>query len=185
MIEHNLNDAQWQHLYDIALKRAKNLMRGDAEAEDIAQSAMLGLLQTDPWPDNPEAWLMLTVKRRKFDLDEARGGLRQALQPQVIYNADGEGQEALAEEVLARQAIAPFLHTSYQVAVKDFLEKAMAVLTQREAQLLVESASGMSHAELAKQYGYASSATVTQTISRARKKLEAIQEERRDADRIL
>jgi len=185
VIEHNLNDAQWQHLYKVALKRAKNLMRGDAEAEDVAQSAMLGLLQTDPWPDNPEAWLMLTVQRRMYDLDAARERLQQALQPEVGYTVEGEGQEALADEVIARKAITPFLHTSYQVAVKEFLEKAMAVLTQNEAQLLVGSAEGMSHAELAQKYGYASAATVTQTISRARKKLTEIQEERREADRIF
>jgi len=185
VVGHNLNDAQWQHLYEVALKRAKNLLRGDAEAEDIAQSAMLGLLQTDPWPDNPEAWLMVTVNRRKQDLDAARDGLQQALQPQRVYNAEGQGQEALADEILVRQAISPFLHTSHQVAVNEFLKKAMAVLTQSEAELLVGAARGISRAALAQEYGYASAATVTQTISRARKKLKAIQEERREADRIF
>lgn len=185
MTAHNIDDTQWQHLHRVALKRARNLLRGDIEAEDIAQSAMADLVKADPWPDNPEAWLMLIVQRRSVDLHRDRKELLRALQPEVVFNGEGESEDALVDEVLARQAIAPFLHTSYQVAIKDFLEQAMAVLTASEAQLLVGFASGLSHAELAEQFGYASAGTVSQTISRARKKLTDIQKARHQADNIF
>lgn len=184
MTEHNIDEAQWQHLYEVALKRAHGILRGDGEAEDVAQSAMVDLINVDVWPDNPEAWLMLIVKRRCIDLRNNRQDLLRALQPEVVYNGEGEAEEALADEVLARQAIEPFLHTSYRVAIKDFLEQAMSVLTESEAQLLVGFASGLSHAELAEQFGYASAGTVSQTISRARKKLTDVQKALHNADNI-
>ena len=185
MTAHNIDDAQWQHLHEVALKRARNLLRGDAEAEDVAQSAMADLIKADPWPDNPEAWLMRVVQRRSIDLRNDRQELMSALQPEVVFNGEGEAEEAPADEVLARKAIAPFLHTSYQVAIKDFLDQAMAVLTEREAQLLIGSADGLSHAELAEQYGFASAGTVSQTISRARRKLTKIQEAQHNANNIF
>lgn len=184
MNDRDLDQEQWKHLHGVALKRARSLMRGDEEAQDIAQSAMLGLLKAEPWPDNPEAWLMVTVSRRCFDLRDARSELHKAIQPEVLFNGEGNQDEALADEAIARKAIKPFLHTSYQVVIKDFLERALKVLTKREAQLLVESANGMTHEELAKAYGYASAATVSQTISRARKKLTAIQDEQHQANNI-
>jgi RNA polymerase sigma factor (sigma-70 family) len=183
--ERNIDDAQWQHLHGVALKRAHNLLRGDVEAEDVAQSAMADLFKADPWPDNPEAWLMVIVKRRCIDLSHQRDNLLRALQPEVVFNGEGEAEEALADEVLARQAIAPFLHTSYQVAIRDFLDQAMAVLTEREAELLIGAADGLSHAELAEKYGYASAGTVSQTIARARHKLTKIQKAQHDANNIF
>lgn len=185
MAERNIDDAQWQHLREVALKRARNLLRGDVEAEDIAQSAMTDLIKADPWPDNPEAWLMRIVQRRCIDLRDDRQELLRALQPEIVYNGEGQAEEALADEVLARQAIEPFLHTSYRVVIKDFLNQVMDVLTEREAQLLIGAADGLSHAELAEKYGYASAGTVSQTISRARLKLTNIQEAQHKANNIL
>ena len=179
----HIGTAEWESLMRHAKRRAQTLTKNDPESEDIAQEAMAQLLEVKSWPDNPEAWLSTTIYRRVADLYRARkrkenpkfgnavvAGARVGEQVEENDEDDSDRMDSGLVDLL----IEPFLHTSHIAIVRDMIAQIQSTLSERELLLLTGSYEGLSNQELADMFGYASAASVRQTIMRARQKIDDI-----------
>lgn len=139
-----------------------------ADAEDVAQQALIRLLAQDPRPENPDAWITTTTQRLVLDL--VRANRVRALPGKVRDIGDVElgGREAV-ERFVADGVPASF---PVDVDAVDRIWRELAdLLSPRELEVVALVAEGVPHEEIARQVGYKNADTVKTTLSRIRAKL--------------
>ena len=156
-------------MMDNANKRARQQTRNVDWAEDAVAEAFARLSALDYWPDNPQSWITTAVRhiiidrsRLKFEADRAQ--LPFPINAGETSDANIDFESLVAELMESRRTSEmAFL----RAAVRDMRDQ----VSDKEWELLLASYEGLSHQEIADALGYASAATVTQTLSRTRKKL--------------
>ncbi len=154
-------------------QRIARARTGDADlAEDIAQEVMLHLYMQPERPRNLEAWITRVVVNRVTDLWRTQGRRPHRVQ---------------YEEISAKDAVAMFLSVhfaspSYVGVLSQYIDQIWdelrVVLSEQELALMRLTASGLSQAQIADELGYAGPASVKSTLSRIRRKVRKLGDER-------
>ena len=165
-------DAHYQELISYARQQAKYLtsiepLQEDAAAEAVAR--LFGLVET---VKNEKAWLCSTMRnyiqsqhRLKFERDRVE-------QAKIPLPSNLEGPDAELDAIITGFFQAP--RTSQQVFYRQMFEQLRKQLTDKQWLLLRASLDGLSHEEIAELLGYASAASVSQSLLRIRQKLEPV-----------
>lgn len=139
-----------------------------ADAEDVAQQALMRLLAQDPRPDNPDAWITTTTQRLVLDLAKANKARALPLDVRDVADVERGGREAV------ERFVADGVPASFPVdvdAVDRIWQQLADLLSTRELEVLALVVEGLSHEEIARQVGYKNADTVKTTLSRIRTKL--------------
>ncbi len=143
-----------------ALERARQ-HRVEPYAEDVAQEAVLRLLNQDPQPDNVEAWLTRVVSNLVHD--KRRRDLRR--RPAM----DAESSSLDSREEGSRRSGEPGL--SSQVAERLRIDEALAGLSDRDRSLLAAHLEGVPNGQLADQFGLANARVAAVSLARIRRRV--------------
>ncbi len=154
-------------------QRIARARTGDADlAEDIAQEVMLQLYLQPERPRSLEAWITRVVVNRVTDLWRAQGR-----QPHGV-----QYEEIGAKDAVAMFLSVPFASPSYVGVLGQYIDQIWdelrVVLSEQELALMRLTASGLSQAEIAEKLGYAGPASVKSTLSRIRRKVRKLGDER-------
>lgn len=123
-----------------------------SEAEDIAQDTVLQLSERDlselrDW----RSWVRTVARRRALDVQRRERRRRQILERgRIPTRLPGPSDAGVRETSLAQ---------------------VLAVLSDRDADLLLAQLDGASNAELAERFGLANAATVAVTLNRIRRRI--------------
>ena len=155
-------------LLQYARRRVIQITKDPEWAEEAVASAFLKLSEQSEWPHHPKAWLatamrnyVIDLSRRKYNVDK-------------IDNALGNDESSQAEDANSENFITDLIratNTSERFFSQEILRSIRDNLSEREFELVLAVAEGLSHKEIADLLGYASAATVTQTLARIRDKL--------------
>ena len=155
-----------------AISHARGMRLSPADADDVAQQALVKLLAQDPLPDNPDAWITTVTHRLAIDLRRAQGRA-----PEPGLGAD----DVQPDE---RQALAEFIRRGVPVsdvvdrdAIDRIWQQLRAQLSERELEILTLTAEGVEQSEIAERLGYKNPDSVKATLNRIRRKVEADLEE--------
>jgi RNA polymerase sigma factor (sigma-70 family) len=164
------NSLEIKALMDYARTRAMQQTANADWAEDSVAEAFARLSALSYWPENPKGWISTVVRnilidrsRQKFEVDRVQ--IPAAASSTEIDEA-GLDLDAFVVDVLRARRTSEMAFL--RAAVSDLREQ----VSDKEWELLLASVEGVSHQEIADVLGYASAATVTQTLSRIRKKLQ-------------
>lgn len=154
---------------DYAHKRAQQQTRNVDWAEDAVAEAFARLTALDYWPDSPQGWITTAVRniiidrsRLKFEADRVQ--LPSPINVQENSEPNIDFDSLISDLMESRR-------TSELVFLRTAVRNMRDQVSDKEWELLLASYEGLSHQEIADVLGYASAATVTQTLSRIRKKL--------------
>jgi len=162
--------------YAVQVARSKRREKDPTDAEDIAQEVMLSLSRLEAWPDNPKAWVRRAVENEIID-DWRRGRARPEEVPETGSNTENDTFTWLARNV-------PTSASGMQtIAYTWFRQRLGTVFTDDEIQLLSMVGVGVPHAEIASVLGYKNAAVVKTTLSRLRKKADAL--DRAELEQLL
>jgi len=163
------NSLEIKVLMDSARKSARQQTGNVDWADDAVAEAFARLTALGYWPDNPQGWLRTAVRniiidrsRQKFETDRMQ--LPSPAKAGETANTFIDFEALVAELMESRR-------TSELVFVRNAIRDMRDQVSDKEWELLLASFEGLSHQEIAVVLGYASAATVTQTLSRIRKKL--------------
>ncbi len=163
------NSREIKVLMDYAHKRALQQTRNVDWAEDAVAEAFARLTALDYWPDSPQGWITTAVRniiidrsRLKFEADRVQLPSPINVQENSEPNIDFD---SLVSDLMESR------RTSELVFLRTAVRNMRDQVSDKEWELLLASYEGLSHQEIADVLGYASAATVTQTLSRIRKKL--------------
>ncbi len=163
------NSREIKVLMDYAHKRAQQQTRNVDWAEDAVAEAFARLTALDYWPDSPQGWITTAVRniiidrsRLKFEADRVQ--LPSPINVQENSEPNIDFDSLISDLMESRR-------TSELVFLRTAVRNMRDQVSDKEWELLLASYEGLSHQEIADVLGYASAATVTQTLSRIRKKL--------------
>ncbi len=163
------NSREIKVLMDYAHKRALQQTRNVDWAEDAVAEAFARLTALDYWPDSPQGWITTAVRniiidrsRLKFEADRVQ--LPSPINVQENSEPNIDFDSLISDLMESRR-------TSELVFLRTAVRNMRDQVSDKEWELLLASYEGLSHQEIADVLGYASAATVTQTLSRIRKKL--------------
>lgn len=154
-------------------QRIARARTGDADlAEDIAQEVMLQLYLQPERPRNLEAWIARVVVNRVTDLWRAQGRRPRGVQYEEIG----------AKDAVAMFLTVPFASPSYVGVLSQYIDQIWdelrLVLSDQELAVVRLTAAGVSQADIADELGYAGPASVKSTLSRIRRKVRELADER-------
>ena len=163
------NSLEIKELMDYARKRARQQTRNVDWAEDAVAEAFARLSARSDWPDGPKGWISTVVRniiidrsRQKFEADRVQ--LPSPINAEETSDANIDFESLVSDLMASRR-------TSELVFLRAAVREMRDQVSDKEWELLLASYEGLSHQEIADVLGYASAATVTQTLSRIRKKL--------------
>lgn len=163
------NSLEIKQLMDYANKRARQQTRNVDWAEDAVAEAFARLTALDYWPDSPQGWITTAVRNIIIDRSRLKFEADRAQLPSPA-NA-GESTDATIDFDSLVSDLMESRRTSELVFLRSAVRNMRDQVSDKEWELLLASYEGLSHQEIADVLGYASAATVTQTLSRIRKKL--------------
>ena len=156
---------EWQKLARRLSKSKKQVT--SLGADDYAAQAIEKLLQQETRPANIEGWLALTIKRQyidRFKKIQARGG--------------GSNRNLSDEEWELEMVSHAVRSPSLMIQRQDQVEEVLAVLTQKEKEILILSAAGFDNHEIAMHLGYRTNKIVAtrlgQIAEKVRKSVETV-----------
>ncbi len=163
---------RYRNLILYARQQAKYLTPNEELREDAAAEAVARLFGLAETVKNEKAWICSTMRnyiqsqhRLKFERDRAQ-------QAKIPLPSNLEGPDAELDAIISGFIEAP--RTSQQVFYRRMFEQLRNQLTDKQWLLVRASLDGLSHEEIAELLGYSSAASVAQTLSRIRKKLEPV-----------
>jgi len=166
---HMPNSLEIKELMAYARKRAMQQTRNVDWAEDAVAEAFARLSALDYWPENPKGWISTVVRNILIDRSRQKFEADRVQLPSPINAQDNSDPnidfESLVSDLMASR------RTSEMVFLRSAVRDMRDQVSDKEWELLLASYEGLSHQEIADVLGYASAATVTQTLSRIRKKL--------------
>lgn len=166
-----VTDQEWDEWMKLACKlsgkRGRNITSGSSE---YASQAIEKLLKQEKRPANIEGWLALTIKNLyidRFRRLNAHGG---------IHKADLDDEQW--EYEMVRFAIRS---PSLLISQRDQIKRIMAMLTEKECEILIMAAADYDNHAIAEQLGYASNKVVATRIRQISEKVIKMVEEDRQA----
>jgi DNA-directed RNA polymerase specialized sigma24 family protein len=158
-----VKDDELRHAWQFAVKRAALQGCTPEQAQDVAQDVVMRLVQLDESPKNIEAFVTTAVRHRVIDLWRAEGA--RPKETDLEY-ADHLGMTP-----------GPSAGAMRGLAIEHLTKRLREVLSDKEIGLLVLDAQGLSHAQIAAATGYKNAAVVKATLTRVRKKAQALGDE--------
>jgi DNA-directed RNA polymerase specialized sigma24 family protein len=158
-----ISDAQWQEWMLLArkLSNSKKVITSLGN-EDYAAQAIEKLIAQPSRPANIEGWLALTIKRQyidRFRKIEARGGESNR------DLTDEQWEEAMVDFAIG----SPSSLVQRQESVKEVL----ALLTDKEREILIMAAAGYDNHDIANYLDYRTNKIVATRIQQIREKVRA------------
>lgn len=138
------------------------------DAEDVAQQALIRLVQQDPRPPNPDAWITMTTQWLVLDLRKANRRRARPAAAGDVAEIDVGGREAL-ERFVADGVPASF--PADADAAERIWQQLEQQLKPKELEILALVVDGVLYDEIARRLGYKNADTVKVTVSRIRRKL--------------
>lgn len=167
MRDGELQDSQWESLRQLAERIARR--EGSPDPEDVAQDVMLKLSRQKVRPDNLEAWVN-TVTTRQV-IDDAK---KRKVRPKFVDDEGGRGRDNYEFLVNGVPTSAAGMH---EFAYEWFKSRLGTVFSDRELQLLSLDSSEIPQKEIAIMMGYRNASVVKATLSRVKKKADALDRE--------
>ena len=162
----DLSNAEIEALRQLAIQIAGKL--GAASPEDVAQEVLVKLTRMRSVPENLEAWV--TVVARNAAIDEARKADRR---PRDVAE---QAAELRASDEWLRNSV-PVSLAGMQAEAYEWLRMRLgAVFSDREIELMSFVSAGTPYDEIAVLMGYKDASVVKTTVSRIRKKADALDE---------
>ena len=149
---------EWQKL---ARKLSKSKKQATSLGpEDYASQAIEKLLQQENRPANIEGWLALTINRQyidRFKKIQARGG--------------GSNRDLTDEQWEIEMVSHAVRSPSVIIQRRDQVEQVLAVLNQKEKEILILSAAGYDNHDIAMYLGYGTNKIVATRLGQITKKV--------------
>ena len=159
----------WSIISEYAFRQARSIGIDPSYADDVAQIVVKKLYTRDLKVRHWKAYVRTMVKNQTFDYVRSRdykatstGGIPEAGSPQWFGVRDLMGQPS---EIFKPQDV------GREIASNDLYVRILAEVPADKREMFIDHLEGVRHAELAKIYGYASAASVTQIIGRIKKSL--------------
>jgi DNA-directed RNA polymerase specialized sigma24 family protein len=164
--------AEWDEWQRLARKLSKSKKQATSLGpEDYASQAIEKLLQQENRPANIEGWLALTINRQyidRFKKIQARGG--------------GSNRDLTDEQWEIEMVSHAVQSPSLIVRRREQVEEVLAVLNQKEKEILILSAAGYDNHEIATYLNYRTNKIVAtrlaQIADKVRKSVEAVKTSR-------
>ncbi len=167
MRDGDLQDAEWESLRRLAERVARR--SGSPDPEDVAQEIMLKLSRQEELPDNLEAWVTrVTGNQVKDDAGKRKR------RPKFVEEDGGHGRDNFEFLVNGVATSAAGMH---EYAYRWFKDRLGEVFTDRELQLLSLASAKVPQTEIAQVMGYKDASVVKATLSRVKKKADALDRE--------
>lgn len=158
-----VTSAEWDEWQKLARKLSKSKKQPTSLGpEDYASQAIEKLLQQENRPANIEGWLALTINRQyidRFKKIQARGG--------------GSNRDLTDEQWEMEMVSHAVRSPSLMIQQRDQVEQVLAVLNQREKEILILSAAGYDNHDIAMYLGYGSNKIVSTRLGQITKKVKA------------
>lgn len=139
-----ITSAQWNEWQELARKisQQKKIFT-TLGPEDYAASAIEKLLSQPKRPENVEAWLRKTIKNQYID------------RFRKIQNRGGASMRELTDEQWEEEMISFAVGSpSGLIYIRDSVDEVLAVLTDKEREILIFSTAGFNNHEIANYLGY-------------------------------
>ena len=164
--------AEWDEWQKLARKLSKSKKQATSLGpEDYASQAIEKLLQQENRPVNVEGWLALTINRQyidRFKKIQARGG--------------GSNRDLTDEQWEMEMVSHAVRSPSLMIQRREQVEEVLAVLNQKEKEILILSAAGYGNHEIATYLNYRTNKIVAtrlaQIADKVRKSVEAVKSSR-------
>jgi DNA-directed RNA polymerase specialized sigma24 family protein len=164
--------AEWDEWQKLARKLSKSKKQATSLGpEDYASQAIEKLLQQENRPANIEGWLALTINRQyidRFKKIQARGG--------------GSNRDLTDEQWEMEMVSHAVRSPSLMIQRREQVEEVLAVLNQKEKEILILSAAGYGNHEIATYLNYRTNKIVAtrlaQIADKVRKSVEAVKSSR-------
>lgn len=157
-----MNSALAKQVRQAALDQAGRQQLSREDAEDVAQETVLRFSQEPAGSiDNPAAWATRVAQNLAHDMFRRAARFRDA--PPDLHD---EISQAVARFLSQGQPTS--LAAMHRLQASDL----MALLSERERELVTLISDGFTHAEIAERMNYANAAAVKATINRVRRKIE-------------
>jgi len=156
-----VSPTQWSEWQEIARKASKaKKMPTSLGPEDYAASAIEKLLEQSEKPANVEAWLRKTINNQyidRFRKIEARGG--------------GSNRHLSDEEWELEMISHAVRSPSLMIQRRDQVEEILAVLNQKEKEILILSAAGYDNHDIAMHLNYRTNKIVATRLAQITKRV--------------
>ncbi len=163
----DLQNSEWEALRRLAERVARRA--GSPDPEDVAQEIMLKLSRQEEVPDNLEAWVTrVTTNQVKDDAGKRKR------RPKFADEDGGRARDNYEFVVNGVPTSAAGIHESAYQWLRDRLGE---VFTDRELQLLSLASAKVPQVEIARIMGYKDASVVKATLSRVKKKADALDRE--------
>jgi DNA-directed RNA polymerase specialized sigma24 family protein len=153
--------AEWDEWQKLARKLSKSKkQRTSLGPEDYASQAIEKLLQQENRPANIEGWLALTINRQyidRFKKIQARGG--------------GSNRDLTDEQWEIEMVSHAVRSPSLMIQRREQVEEVLAVLNQKEKEILILSAAGYDNHEIAMYLDYRTNKIVATRLGQITKKV--------------
>ena len=157
-----VTSAEWDEWQKLARKLSKSKKQATSLGpEDYASQAIEKLLQQENRPANIEAWLALTINRQyidRFKKIQARGG--------------GSNRELTDEQWEIEMVSHAVRSPSLIVQRRDQVEEVLAVLNQKEKEILILSAAGYDNHDIAMYLNYRTNKIVATRLAQIKSKVQ-------------
>ena len=148
-------------------RRKVNSMTRNPEWADEAVAEVFSKLAGLPyWPEHPYGWISVALQNKIYDFSR-----RKDLQNRVDLVAGNQANSTDNADFNPMERILLMQNTSQTFFLKQLLREVKDSVSERELELLLAVAEGLSHQEIADMFGYASAASVSQTLFRLRDRL--------------
>ncbi len=153
--------AEWDEWQKLARKLSKSKKQATSLGpEDYAAQAIEKLLQQENRPASIEGWLALTINRQyidRFKKIQARGG--------------GSNRDLTDEQWEIEMVSHAVRSPSVIIQRRDQVEQVLAVLNQKEKEILILSAAGYDNHDIAMYLGYGTNKIVATRLGQITKKV--------------
>lgn len=151
---------------EFARNKVKYITRNPEWAEEAVAEVFSKLATLPYWPENPHSWIAVALQNKIYDFSR-----RKHHKDRVDLGAGNQANSPENSDFNPMENLLLMQNTSQTFFLKQLLRDIIDSLSERELELLLAAAEGLSHQEIADLLGYASAATVTQTLFRLRDRL--------------
>lgn len=166
--------AKVKDLVDYTEAQALRIIKDTDWAQEAAAQVLEKLAKLEVWPQHEKAWIQTALKNALIDRKRLFDEKKRVDPPRIRNDKDPFAEAADIDEFFRQ--LASYQRTSETVFLTEIWRKLCDSMSEKEFLLLLAEKNGYSHKQIAEQLGYASAASVSQTLSRLRKKIQPILE---------
>jgi len=156
-------------LLSYAYDRALHQTRNHDWAQEAAAEVMAKLVARPTWPENERGWISAAILNCIIDRTRLKFERDRILQAQIPVKENPSGPDGALDEIIAGYVQAQ--RTSEYAFLRQLARDLEDQVSVKEWAVLMAAMDQCSNQEIADLLGYASAASVAQTLSRVRKKI--------------